>query len=254
MFSDRSVGQNIYDYLNCLTYPSWRQAPSFCRVDYNNSWDLSKTYNDYNTAPQRIRFLPGPQYSRSNITFEIRTGTWRDLTQNFITSLAPQYLPTKDVLSYGFSYLNVMNGDNIYPLFFQNATGYDIYDLQAYIDAHPDKIFFLWTTSLARGIGTGVSESFNNAMREYARSHHIPLFDLADIESHTDLGAACYDNRDGIVFRTENYPDDGLNIPAICQDWTTEIDGGHLGSVSGGGIRTSKAFWVLLARLAGWNP
>jgi hypothetical protein len=223
-------------------------------VDYNIGWNTTKTYNDYNAAPLRIRFTPGSQYSRNNITYEARTGTWRYLTQNFITSLAPEYLSTKDVLSYGFSYLNVMDGDDIYPVFFQNTPGYDVYDLQAFIDANPDKKFFLWTTSLARGIGTNVSTTFNDSMRIYARAHNIPLFDLADIESHTDLGMPCFDNRDGVVFRAENYPDDGQNIPAICQDWTTEIDGGHFGSVSGGGIRTSKAFWVMLARLAGWNP
>jgi hypothetical protein len=254
MFSDRSVGQNIYDFLNCLTHSSWQLAPSSCRKDYYNGWDTTKAYSDYNTAPVRIRFSPGPQYSRTNITYELRSGSWRELTQDYITNLAPQYLSTKDVISYGFSYLNVQESDDIYPVFFQSTAAYDLYDLQAFIDANPDKKFFLWTTSLARGIGTNVSVSFNNSMRMYAQTNNIPLFDLADIESHTDLGAPCFDNRDGVAYKTENYPDDGQNIPAICQDWTTEINGGHFGSVSGGGIRTAKAFWVMLARLAGWNP
>ncbi|MBE0411782.1 MAG: hypothetical protein IBX69_18800 [Anaerolineales bacterium] len=51
----------------------------------------------------------------------------------------------------------------------------------------------------------------------------------------------------------EDYPDDGLDLPAICQDYTTEVDGGHLGSVSGGKIRVAKAFWVLMAQIAGWD-
>ena len=54
--------------------------------------------------------------------------------------------------------------------------------------------------------------------------------------------------------KAENHPDDGKNTLAICQDFTTEIDGGHLGSVSGGGIRIAKAFWVLMAMQAGWTP
>jgi hypothetical protein len=53
--------------------------------------------------------------------------------------------------------------------------------------------------------------------------------------------------------KCENYPDDGEDYPAICQDYTTETDGGHLGSVSGGAIRIAKAFWVLMARIAGWD-
>jgi hypothetical protein len=31
------------------------------------------------------------------------------------------------------------------------------------------------------------------------------------------------------------------------------VEGGHLGSVSAGKIRVAKAFWVLMAQLAGWD-
>ena len=89
-------------------------------------------------------------------------------------------------------------------------------------------------------------------------AHNKPLFDVADIESHDPNGNPCYDNRDGVAYNngntSENYPDDGLNIPAICPQYTTEVDGGHLGSVSDGKIRIAKAFWVLMAEIAGWNP
>ncbi|HIP70515.1 MAG TPA: hypothetical protein EYH05_03870 [Anaerolineae bacterium] len=52
---------------------------------------------------------------------------------------------------------------------------------------------------------------------------------------------------------SENYPDDGQDTPAICPHYTTEVDGGHLGTVSAGKIRVAKAYWVLMARLAGWD-
>jgi hypothetical protein len=45
-----------------------------------------------------------------------------------------------------------------------------------------------------------------------------------------------------------------MNVLAICQDYTTETEGGHLGSVSAGGIQIAKAMWVLMARISGWNP
>ena len=64
-----------------------------------------------------------------------------------------------------------------------------------------------------------------------------PLFSLCDMNG-----------------KCEDHPDDGIDFPAICQDYTTEPNGGHLGSVSSGKIRIIKAFWVLLARIAGWNP
>jgi hypothetical protein len=165
-------------------------------------------------------------------------------------------------LTYQFSYLNVdANSDITSPTagFFANSPSrYDVYDLEAFLAQHPDKIFFFWTTSLARGIGTQVSTDFNNQMRQYARDHNRILFDVADIESYTDTGTPCYDNRDGVQYcsqtgNCENNANDGRSYPAICQDYTTETEGGHLGSVSGGGIRIAKAFWVLMARLAGWN-
>ena len=83
--------------------------------------------------------------------------------------------------------------------------------------------------------------------------------DFADIISHTpESGEPCFDNRDGVEYCSqngdcENYADDGLDTPAICQDYTTEIDGGHLGSVASGKIRAAKAFWVMMAVLNGWD-
>jgi hypothetical protein len=124
-------------------------------------------------------------------------------------------------------------------------------------NAHPDKKVIWFTSSLARSIGTPESESFNAQLREYANNNNIILFDVADILSHTPLESPCYDNRDGVPYsfgnNSENHPDDGLDIPAICPEYTTETEGGHLGSVSAGKIRVAKAFWVLMARIAGWD-
>jgi hypothetical protein len=62
------------------------------------------------------------------------------------------------------------------------------------------------------------------------------------------------DSVDPVLDRYEDYPDDGLELPAICQHYTTEVDGGHLGDVAVGKIRVAKAFWMLMARSAGWSP
>jgi hypothetical protein len=268
MFSDRSVGENISWSLDCLAAPSWEQSTSSCRKDYYNSeWDW-KVYTladlTAGRVPSRIQFDADPtRYNRSNWTFVFKQGTWSELTQDFVQNLAPAYINSKDVLTYQFSYVNVAEGDDIADsgrgFFTNNPDRYDIYDLEAYMVRYPNKTFFFWTTSLARGIGSETATTFNNQMRQYAQENDQILFDVADIQSHTDQGVACYDNRDGIQYcsqttgECENYPNDRLNLPAICQDYTTEIDGGHLGSVSGGGIRIAKAFWVLMARIAGWD-
>lgn len=269
MFSDRSVGQNINEYLDCFSATSWATSPSACRrAYYNSSWNF-RTFLERDrvagVVPASILFSPDPvKYNRSNWTFVFRGGSYSDLTRDFITSLAPQYLNTKDVLTYQFSYLNIgEEGSNINSTvngFWGNSAGtYDVNDLETFIAAHPDKIFPFWTTSLARGIGTAVGMNFNNMMRQYALSHNKVLFDVADILSYTADGEPCYDNRDGVAYtsqqgQTENHPNDGFDYPAICQDFTTETDGGHLGSVSAGGLRVAKGFWIMMAQIAGWNP
>jgi hypothetical protein len=95
-------------------------------------------------------------------------------------------------------------------------------------------------------------------MREYVRANNKYLLDVADIESHDPWGNPCFDNRDGVAYSaggaSENYPNDGVNLPALCQHYTREADGGHLGNPDVGKIRLAKAFWILMARVAGWNP
>lgn len=262
VFSDRSVGHNVNEALDCLTAPSWASSPAYCRRDYYDSnWNW-KTYTS--GAPSRISFSPDPvKYDRSNWFFEYKQGEWSALTQDFIEVLTPSFAATYDVLSYKFPYFAVDQNTGITNpetgFFADSDKNFDIYDLENLYSQYPDKIFVFWTTSLSRSIGNQVSEDFNNQMRAYALQNNKILFDIADIESHTDEGTPCFDNRDGVEYcsqngECENYPDDGLELLAICQDYTTEINGGHLGSVSAGKIQLAKAVWVMMARIAGWNP
>jgi len=267
MFSNRSVGQNIHEALDYFQAASWAQTPAAARRDYTDSLWNWKTFTAADlaagTVPERIRFTPDPQrYDRSNWIFEQKSGSWSELTADFIQNLGPAYADAVDVWSYQFSYLNVSENDHIADpekgFFADNSNAFDIHDLEAYLAQHPDQTFFFWTTSLARGIGTSVSTAFNEQMREYCQAHGRILFDMADIISHTDQGLPCFDNRDGVPYvamngQSENHPDDGFDWPAICQDYTTETEGGHLGSVSAGKVRMAKAFWVLMARIAGWD-
>jgi hypothetical protein len=273
MYVDASVGKNIDDALNCLASANWSASPSPCRNDYiDSNWNW-KTFTradfDAGRVPPRILFTPDPvKYDRQNWVFEPNRGDWPDLTRDFIEDIAPSHLDTADVLSYQFNYFHVADFSLITDpnkgFFVEKPNQVDYKDLEDFIAQNPDVTFFYWTTSLARSIGTQVSVDFNNQVRQYALENDLILFDAADILSHTDQGVPCYDNRDGIEYcsrrangstiKCENEPDDGLQLPAICQDYTTEPDAGHLGSVSAGGLRLAKAFWVLMARIAGWQP
>jgi hypothetical protein len=204
-------------------------------------------------------------YPRSNWVYEYWPGgcdSWSAKVKCFM-DVADTLIDHYDVVSFQFSYLEVDEASSIANpangFFADNPSLYDVHDLEAYETAHPGKTIIYWTSSLARGIGSAVSDTFNHRMRQYAKDKGKPLFDVADILSHDPDGFPCYDNRDGKPYtgtggNTENYPDDGIDRLAICQHYTSETDGGHLGNPSVGMIRVAKGFWVLMAQLAGWQP
>jgi hypothetical protein len=256
MFVDRSVGGNISDGLSCLNYDSVDEAPNHCgRIEH--------VVEAYSVEPNAISWNRPGGYDRSNWDYQYWDGScagWSDKVSCFFQMVDP-VISQYDVVSFQFSYLSVGADSTIADqpggFFSNNNDRYDVYDLENYEAQHQGEIFIYWTTSLSRGIGTSVSSSFNEQMRNYAIGNEKVLFDVADILSHDPDGNPCYDNRDGVAYdngySSENWPDDGQNIPAICQHYTTETDGGHLGSVSAGKIRVAKAFWVLMARIAGWD-
>jgi len=257
IYIDRSVGDNINDALNCLTNPSQEQAPNHCKRTQHPATEFS-------VDPAVINWNHANGYGRENWQFSTWDGTdcseWSDKIRCFIEMMAP-VIDQYNVVSYQLSYLAVTDGSDISDptvgYFSDNPDSYDVHDQEAYEAQYPDKTFIYWTTSLSRSIGTEVSDDFNDQMRAYALNNNKVLFDVANILAHDPNGQPCYDNRDGIPYdngnKSENYDDDGQNYLAICQHYTTEVDGGHLGSVSAGKIQVAKAFWVLMARIAGWD-
>jgi hypothetical protein len=257
-FMDRSVGFNIHNSLDCLAFPSDEAAPSRCR-----RWEHVQP--QWSADPARSGWSRPGGYDRSRWVFqtwpESDCATWRDEIRCFM-EVMDESIGTYDVVSFQFSYLEVSPGSDIADPgtgFFSDDPGrMDAFDLRAYEAGHADQSFIYWTTSLARGIGSAEAVDFNEQMRALAIESGRPLFDVADILSHDPGGQPCFDNRDGVPYnngnQSEDYPDDGLDLPAICPDYTTETDGGHLGRVAIGGIRVAKAFWVLMAQIAGWRP
>lgn len=256
LFIDRSVGGNISYGLGCLDYPS----------DEDATYDCSKNHDDPNfrVDPSVLNWYRPGGYNRANWDYRYWEGdctSWDRKVNCFINMTSP-VINQYDVVSFQFSYLEVDSGSSIDDLpggyFWNNANRMDVYDQEAYEAQHPDKVFIYWTTSLARGIGSPDSVTFNNQMRQYANDNDKILFDVADILSHDPDGNPCYDNRDGVPYTgtngSENFPNDGLNTLAICQHYTSEFDGGHLGNAAAGMLRVSKAFWVLMAQIAGWDP
>jgi hypothetical protein len=238
MFMDRSVGSNIYDGLVCLSAPTWIDSASICRRSYiDASLTDWKTYTlTDNPIPAEILF-PGGN-SAANIEFLYGERTWEEDLSFFIQNY-PTYA-NRDIFTFEHNYLHVATGSTIDNVYFDpNYSGTNIYDLVALESRYPNNTFVYWTTSLARTIGTQDAQSFNNQMRNWTAQNGKILLDIADIESHTPSGAACVNAQ-------------GYEI--LCANYTTETDGGHLGSVSAGKIQIAKAIWVMLAQIAGWQP
>jgi hypothetical protein len=79
---------------------------------------------------------------------------------------------------------------------------------------------------------------FNVALRSWVgQSPDRMLVDLADIVSHRPDGSLCTRN----------------GYPRTCDEYSGEETGGHLTS-GWSKVRAAKAFWIAMARLAGWNP
>jgi hypothetical protein len=268
MFVDRSVGANIDDALTCLTYPSDEAAPTACKR-------FNHVVPQFSSSPSDVNWARAGGYNRANWTYygwpgsgippELPCGVgsafWYHKLECFIRYVDAN--PTRyQVYSYQNSYLEVdAASDMASPTtgyFVNQPARYDIADFEALERRHPGRTFLHHTANLARGIGTQASTEFNNQMRAYVRANNKILLDVADIEAHDPSGNPCYDNRDGIPYTagnaSENYPDDGLRLPAICQHYTRESEGGHLGNPDSGKIRLAKAFWIVMARIAGWTP
>jgi len=121
--------------------------------------------------------------------------------------------------------------------------------INAYLNAmneletdYPDVIFIYMTGHLD---GTGPSENLyarNNQIRNYCRTHGKILFDFADIESYDPAG---------------NYYPDGSDWCEWCEDWCsthtcpTCVECQH--SVCFNCYQKGRAFWWLMARIAGWE-
>jgi hypothetical protein len=266
MWADRSVGGNISSGLDCLTASSNVTALTSCKRQHTNpdfpSPDSWVTWNrSYPRTNWQFYFDPGLGVTQE-LSCSDNSGMWHGNIGCFIEHVR-QYNANFDVFSYQHSYLTISETSNIASptdgYFVNRTNGYDIYDYQNLETEFPSKVFIYWTTSLARSTGTLVGESYNGQMRQFAAANNKILFDVADIESFSPSGAPCYDNRDGVAYCTsptstncENLADDGLNITAICQHYTTEPLGGHLQDRMK--VMMGKMYWVLMAQIAGWRP
>jgi hypothetical protein len=103
------------------------------------------------------------------------------------------------------------------------------------LEAQFPRTRFVWWTMPLFESGNAVRIDYNTRVRDYCAANNKLLIDIADIECHNSSG---------------NRVTDGSGNDIIWSDYT--YDGGHLTAL--GEERLANAFWVMLARIAGWNP
>ncbi len=243
LFRHASVGSNINGGLNCMSSAN----PSY-----------SCTRND-DPALGSIGLVNDPvKYSHPNWTFECHTldwagcnPGWNNKVNRFIQRINNQLSPTADypILADGqsfdvwaFKFGNVDDNTDI-NYFWAPESAYVNYpsveSLEALEAANPSKKLMYWTSGLGR-LSYKTLHDFNNTMRDFARNNNKILFDFADVISRHADGSECTDvDASGNVIRE------------MCDEYTTEINGGHLNAR--GQARVGKALWVMMACVAGWN-
>jgi hypothetical protein len=212
MVRGASVEDNIRLGLECLwgNYPDRRPSQCFDFHDLKydpSNWDL------------QFRANPG----------------WIDKVTDYITA-SEQQMNDYDAFTFVFGYVDGFDGTT-YPEISDpdNFSKFYIDKIEELETAHPDKIFIMWTMSLAR-LGFENTQKFNNMVRTYASENGKILLDIADIESH---------DPDGTIAMNES----GYEV--IYQGYTNEKRSGHLNAV--GSERMAKALWILMSKIAGWD-
>lgn len=256
MFVNRSVGGNVTDGLTCMqsTYAS---AANSCKrtahlpeyPEFNNS--VESWTGSYSRLNWDFFGWPGvgipPEITCDDGTGDVFT-TYRNCFTDFVNTNQANFT----VFSMIPSYIDGASGGCLTS---SDATNY-LNMMASLKTTYPSETFLFWTSSLARP-STGDCSDFNGAIRTYVTANGGILIDIASIESHTQAGVPCYDSRDGVEYigpnGSENYADDSVNTEAICQNYTRETDGGHMGNPDVGKIRVAKGFWLAMAYAAGWD-
>lgn len=219
LFLHQSTGNNIEYYgLDCLAgmrndpenYPqcvSYDQNPGYYDI---SKWDWEE-WPDSN--PEPVVFTKMDQY----------------------VSIVNARQSNYDILGMKYCYVDFWNQElDVFSQYRQK--------MEQVESAYPNKIFIWSTSALWATPGNACDPNgwnsclaisdFNRQVREYARAHNRPLYDVASIES--DGGTCTVGGYEGMCLK---YNSDG---------------GGHPNEE--GALRLAKGFWWLIARLSGWTP
>lgn len=111
------------------------------------------------------------------------------------------------------------------------------------LEAEYPNMTFIYMTGHTDG-GSAILERNNNLVRQYCLDNNKVLYDFADIESHDPDGTAYPDTSDGCAWCTDwcsEHTSDCQNLPTCSHSHGFNC------------VLKGRAFWYLLARIAGWD-
>ncbi|MBM2814764.1 MAG: hypothetical protein HW421_1526 [Ignavibacteria bacterium] len=218
MFRHASVGTTIDGGLNCLqgTKNNCKQYPQY-KYD-RRAWQCQPRGNS----------------------------GWFGKVDDFVTQVTAQE-ENFDIFSFKYCYLDGLDqvaepcgGYPSKPDKIKKAWDYLKDNMLTVENKYPQKVFVWWTIPLTQ-IGQYCTDELNKLIRDYCKENKKILFDLADIECHDTTGAIVK-NEQGLEKAFKPYCGEQKPDAAACHpnDFGASI--------------ISKAFWVMMAQIAGWEP
>jgi hypothetical protein len=180
---------------------------------------------------QGTRDIPNNPYT--TYVYDRRNWVWlfwegitdpRPKVNQFVSKVQSEY-QSYDVLSMKFCYQDYWGLD--WEYFRDNMVQLEV--------TYPDKTFIWWTVPLKNDWSRypnwcSIVEEFNTTLRSYTAENNKILFDIADIESHDELGNRCYPG---------------------CETMCPQYGDGHPNAE--GSLRLAKGIWWLMTRITGWD-
>lgn len=215
-FEHASVGSNVVSGLDALSSSDSRFAYT------KGSWG-NETIDGSVAAWYQANAGFGDN-ARGNPGFKAKV-------DGFVSNLSGQDLGSSvNVASFKFCYI-----DDDFSGFSDAQSAFDaVKSAMASLETKYPLVTFVWWTMPITTLGNASRDAYNTLVRSYCAANGKYLIDIASIECHDPSGAK---------------KTDANGYETLVSDYTS--DGGHLNDA--GALLVAKAWWVTLAKIAGWK-